>query len=220
LDPFIIQPPIEIMATKKERKHGIEAAAAAAAAAPRKPDTKRKRKRGASSVAASGSGMCDDIVRSILARLPARTLVASTTLSKHHRRMILCPEFRSLHCRLGPPLSRPQVAYIAAARIARGGYFVSEFHSFHVVGGAGAPTRSLTGPSYLGMKYINSCRGVLLLANSCRCVFWNPCVVNSEMKEVMTIPGSTRGDCVLGFGYGTRSQTYKLLIARKCANTD
>jgi len=34
----------------------------------------------------------------------------------------------------------------------------------------------------------------------------------------VTIPGSTRGDCVLGFGYGTRSQTYKLLIARKHGN--
>jgi len=101
------------MAKKKERKHEIQAAAA-----PRKPATKRKRKRGASSAAALG--MCDDIVRSILARLPARTLVACTTLSKHHRRMILCPEFRSLHFRLGPPLSRPQIAYIATAKIARG----------------------------------------------------------------------------------------------------
>ena len=139
--------------------------------------------------------MCDDIVRSILARLPARILVALMTLSKHHRRMILCPEFRSLHCRLGPPLSRPQIAYIATAQIGREGRVVSEFHSFHFAGGAGAPTRSLTGTSYLGMKYINSCRGVLLLANSCRCVFWNPCVANSENKEV-TIPGSTRGAIV------------------------
>ncbi|RLN16178.1 hypothetical protein C2845_PM02G34000 [Panicum miliaceum] len=203
------------MAKKKEGKHEIEEAA------PRKPATTRKRKRGASMRSAAASGMCDDaIVRSIFARLPARTLVASMALSKHHRRMILCPEFRSLHCRLGPPLPRQQIAYIATAKIGRGGYVVSEFHSFHVasagLGGGGAPTRSLTGASYLGMKYINSCRGVLLLANSCRCVFWNPCcVANNEKKEV-AIPGSTRGDCVLGFGYGTRSQTYKLLIARKC----
>ena len=179
------------MPKKKERKHEIEAAAAP----PRKPATTRKRKRGASSAAASGTGMCNDIVRSILARLPARTLVACTTLSKHHRRMILCPEFRSLHCRLNPPLSRPQIAYIATAKIARRRYVVSEFHSFHVAGGTGAPTRSLTGTSYLGMRYINSCRGILLLANSCRCVFWNPCVANSENKEV-TIPGSTRGEIV------------------------
>ena len=103
------------MPKKKERKHEIEAAAA-----PTKPATTRKRRRGASSAAASVSGMCDDIVCSIFARLPARTLVACTTLSKHHRRMILCPEFRSLHFRLGPPLSRPQIAYIATAKIARG----------------------------------------------------------------------------------------------------
>ncbi|RLN42112.1 hypothetical protein C2845_PM01G06770 [Panicum miliaceum] len=164
--------------------------------------------------------MCDDIVRSIFARLPARTLVASMALSKHRRRMILCPEFRSLHCRLGPPLSRPHIAYITTAQIGRGGYVVSEFHSFHVAGaglGSGAPARSLTGTGYLGMKYINSCRGVLLLANSGRCMFWNPCcVANNEKKEAI-IPGSTRGDCVMGFGYGSRSQTYKLLIARKYA---
>ena len=65
------------------------------------------------------------------------------------------------------------------------------------------------------MEYVNTCNGVLLFAGSQRCVLWNPCVANSEKKEV-TIPGSTRGDCVLGFGYGKRSQTYKLLIARKC----
>ena len=167
-------------------------------AAPSAPTPrKRKRKRAATTIdgGASVARICDDVAVNILARLPARAAVACTALSKHHGGLIRSPEFRSLHCRLGPPLSRQQIAYIATAQIGREGRVVSEFHSFHVAGCAGAPTRLLTGTSYLGMRYINSCRGILLLANSCRCVFWNPCVANSENKEV-TIPGSTRGEIV------------------------
>ena len=82
------------MATKKKaRKDETEEAAAA----PQKPSTtsKRKRKRGSSAAAASTTICNDDVLRSIFARLPVRSLVVSMTLSKHHRRMILSPEFRS-----------------------------------------------------------------------------------------------------------------------------
>ncbi|GJN22872.1 hypothetical protein PR202_gb10476 [Eleusine coracana subsp. coracana] len=139
------------MVTKKARKDEIEAAA------PRKPATrKRTKRRQATSPAASGAAvMCDDIIRNIFARLPARTLVASMMLSKHHCRMILSPEFSSLHCRLGPPLPHPQTAYIVTVAIAHkcGGYIVSGFHQFHVADagrlGCDAPMRSLTGTKHM-----------------------------------------------------------------------
>ena len=67
-----------------------------------------KRKRPAIDGASSGAGgVGDDTIGTILARLPARTVIACTALSKHHRSLIRSPEFRSLHCRLGAPLPSP-----------------------------------------------------------------------------------------------------------------
>ncbi|RLM75028.1 uncharacterized protein C2845_PM15G20240 [Panicum miliaceum] len=115
----------------------------------------KKRKREAAD-GAPGAGVCDDVLGCILARLPARTAVACTALSKRHRRLILSPEFRSLHCRLAPPLPRPHVAYIATAplRWTRERDLVSEFNGFHVavagagISGSAAPMRALFGERY------------------------------------------------------------------------
>lgn len=197
---------------KESRKDEI-----AAAATTRK--LKRNMKRGAGTAASPGgsraAGMCDDIVRNILARLPVRTVVASMALSKHHQSMVLCPEFASLHRRLRPPAPQRQVAYVATARMLANS---SGFHGFHVADagrlGCNAPMRSLTGTRYVSMKYVNTCNGVLLFADSQKCVLWNPCLANSD-KEVI-IPDTQNGDRVLGWGYGTRSEPYKLLLAREC----
>ncbi|RLN41394.1 hypothetical protein C2845_PM01G06780 [Panicum miliaceum] len=200
------------MATKKARKDEIEEAPPA-----RNPSTTtRKRKRGSNSAAAaaaSTSSICDDVLRRIFARLPVRTLVASMALSKHHRRMILSPEFRSLCCRLGPPLPAPHIAYIATAKISSS---CGQRTRRRRAQRNNAPTRSLVGPRYIDKKYVNTCNGVMLFAGSRGCVLWNPCVANSD-KEV-AIPGwkKNNGDRVLGLGYGKRSQTYKLLVSRKC----
>ncbi|GJN01889.1 hypothetical protein PR202_ga19191 [Eleusine coracana subsp. coracana] len=120
----------------------------------------RKRKRGGRrSGDASGKGICDDVIRSIFARLPARAAVASMVLSKDHRRMICSPEFRSLHCRLAPPLPPPHIAYVATAPIRRRSDRdpVSGYHGFHVAGpgitGNGGPMRALSGWKYLNMKF-------------------------------------------------------------------
>ncbi|TVU44420.1 hypothetical protein EJB05_03861, partial [Eragrostis curvula] len=131
-----------------------------AAAAVRK--RKMRRATGASAAASRDAGMCDDVVRSIFARVPARTAVASMALSKHHRRMILCPEFRSLHCRLGPPLPQPHIAYIATAEIRRrkDPDPISAFRGFHVAGighsSSNAPMRSLAGSAYLTLWNVNT----------------------------------------------------------------
>ena len=99
------------MAKKKAREEDeIEEAAL-----PSEASTRKMMRTGGASTASPG--MCDDVVRSIFARVPARTAVASMALSSHHRRLMLCPDFIALHCRLGPPLPRPCIAYIATAKV-------------------------------------------------------------------------------------------------------
>uniref|UniRef100_A0A0E0LWA5 F-box domain-containing protein n=1 Tax=Oryza punctata TaxID=4537 RepID=A0A0E0LWA5_ORYPU len=82
-----------------------EVAAAAAAARP------------GSSSSSSEGGICDDVVRNIFARLPARDAVASMAPSRRHRRLITSEEFRRLHCRHGAPLDVPHIAYVATADV-------------------------------------------------------------------------------------------------------
>nr|CAB3488101.1 unnamed protein product [Digitaria exilis] len=135
------------------------------------------------------------------------------------------PEFRSLHCRLAPPLPRPHVAYLATAPIRRRPQQEepsSTFLGFHVAGagvsgGTTNPTHSLAGRRYADLVYVNTCNGVVLLAGedysaSCRCVLWNPAV--ADVVEEVTVSYPNRKDreyLVLGPGYGQRSKTYKLL---------
>ena len=97
------------------KKKAIEDEIEEAPPPPSEPATRKRPRTGGASTAAPG--MCDDVVRSIFARVPARTAVASMALSSHHRRLMLCPDFIALHCRLGPPLPRPHVAYIATAKV-------------------------------------------------------------------------------------------------------
>ncbi|GJN01881.1 hypothetical protein PR202_ga19183 [Eleusine coracana subsp. coracana] len=109
-------------------------------------------------------------------------------LSKHHRRLIRSPEFRSLHCRLGAPLPHPHniFAYVVTASIKRNPEQekpVSMYHGFHVAGDA-ASMRAIAGARYLySRKYVNTCNGIVLLAGDkfsspCRCIPWNPAVAN------------------------------------------
>ncbi|CAN6236090.1 unnamed protein product [Urochloa humidicola] len=78
-----------------------------------------KRKRADADGVTPSANLCDDVVSNILARLPAHAAVACTALSKHHRRLIRSPDFRSLHRRLAPPLPSPHIAYLATAPIRR-----------------------------------------------------------------------------------------------------
>ncbi|KAL6838863.1 hypothetical protein ACP4OV_031299 [Aristida adscensionis] len=195
------------------------------------PDAKRSR-RGTDDYAPS-AGMCDDVLHNILARLPARDAVASMALSRRHGRLVRGREFRSLHRRLGAPLPRPHVAYVATAPVTRrpGAQApVTRFLGFHVAvgdsaGAGGGPMRSLAGRRFLGKEYVNTCNGVLLFAGdrfagSCTCILWNPAVAD-VVKEVTILPEQDRDPApwteylVLGLGYGPRSETYKLVVCRK-----
>ncbi|CAL5069703.1 unnamed protein product [Urochloa decumbens] len=165
-------------------------------AVPGTRDTK-KRKRGGSNDGAGG--LCDDVVGNILARLPARTAVACTALSKRHRRLIRSTEFRSLHFRLAPPLPqpRPHIDFLVTAPIKRRPdqkVPVSGFVGFHVAGAELSgitPMRSLASRRFLGLSYVNTCNGVVLLATDgysarCRCILWNPAV--ADVVEEVTVP--------------------------------
>ncbi|TVU15951.1 hypothetical protein EJB05_39495, partial [Eragrostis curvula] len=193
------------------------------------PNGKKKRKRSAGTDDdAPGAGVCDDVLLNIFARLPARAAVACMVLSKHHHRLICSPEFRNLHCRLGPPLPCPHIAYVVTAPIKRRPEQedpVTRFHGFHVPG-AGlsdhAPMRTIVGEPYLDMTYVNTCNGIVLLADAdfsapCSCVLWNPAMADAA-KEVTVpdpLPELESEYRVLGLGYGRRSKTYKVLLFRK-----
>nr|CAB3488096.1 unnamed protein product [Digitaria exilis] len=191
------------------------------------PDPKRT-KRAATIVDGASGDICDDVVRNIFARLPARTAVACTAVSTHHRRLIRSPEFRSLHLRLAPPLPRRHIAYVATAPIPRRPEHdpVSTFHGFHVAGITGnkeppkAPMRMLAGGKYLGTSYSNTCNGIVLISGEefsapASCVLWNP-AVDDDVKEVtVPSPSPEKEFLVLGLGYGPRSNTYKILLCRK-----
>ncbi|EAZ07446.1 hypothetical protein OsI_29701 [Oryza sativa Indica Group] len=96
-------------------KRKREAAAAAVAVAD--GETTTAAARADSSSSSEGGSVCDDVVRNIFARLPARDAVASMALSRRHRRLITGEEFRRLHCRHGAPLPRPHVTYVATADV-------------------------------------------------------------------------------------------------------
>ncbi|CAN6249949.1 unnamed protein product [Urochloa humidicola] len=116
---------------------------------------------------ASGADVCDDVAGNILARLPARSAIACTALSKRHCRLIRSPQFRSLHLRLAPPLPRPQIAYVSTAPIRRRPEHepVSGYHGFHVAGlRRNDPMRVLAGGRYLGTRYANTCNGIVLIS--------------------------------------------------------
>ncbi|CAL5069699.1 unnamed protein product [Urochloa decumbens] len=146
---------------------------------------------------ASGTSIRDDVTGNILARLPARTAVACTALSKHHRRMIRSSEFRSLHLHLAPPLPRPQIAYIATAPIRRRPEHkpVSGYYAFHVAGAAAGlrrndPMRVLAGGRYLGTRYANTCNGVVLISGEefsapARCALWNPSPTTRTRRSLL-----------------------------------
>ncbi|KAL6652130.1 hypothetical protein ACP70R_011055 [Stipagrostis hirtigluma subsp. patula] len=180
----------------------------------------KRRKTGAPS-------MCDDVLQNILARLPARAAVASMALSTRHRRLICSPEFRSLHRRLGPPLPRPHIAYVATAPIRSKGDRgpVSVFHGFHIAGAglrSDAPMRAVFGDRFFYDKYVNTCDGVVLIAGKrysprCRCVLWNPAVADVPREVTIAGPSKNPEYLVLGFGHGRRG-TYKILLSRKAGN--
>ncbi|CAL5050750.1 unnamed protein product [Urochloa decumbens] len=194
-------------------------------AVPGTPDTKR-RKRGSN----DGAGfLCDDVVGNILARLPARTAVACTALSKRHRRLIRSTEFRSLHFRLAPPppplphQPRPHIDFLVTAPIKRRPdqkVPVSGFVSFHVAGAelsSITPMRSVAGRRFLRLSYVNACNGVVLLATGgysarCRCILWNPAVADVVEEVTVPDPSPRSTSLVIGLGYGQRSKTYKLLV--------
>uniref|UniRef100_J3M0X0 F-box associated domain-containing protein n=1 Tax=Oryza brachyantha TaxID=4533 RepID=J3M0X0_ORYBR len=167
---------------------------------------------------------CDDILGNIFSRLPARTAVACTALSKHHRRLVTSGEFRRLHLLLGAPLPRPHVTYLAMAPITRRGddRTVSKFYGFHVAGagmGIGhAPMRALTVGRYWMKKYVNTCNGVILLAekmeSSKSFILWNPAIADGEKDETIHASLLEMDYRVAGLGYGRRSKTFKLLLCR------
>ena len=104
--------------------------------------------------------ICDEALLNIFSRLPAR----DAALSRHHRRLIGGLDFWLLHRRLGPPMPRPHIAYMAISVLP--GLL---FHDFHLVGYGGKNDglrRALIDrepPHRRRRKYVGTCNGVVLL---------------------------------------------------------
>jgi F-box interacting protein len=204
------------------------------------PDAKKRRNGSPTTDGVSGPGaavLCDDVVGNILARVPARTAVASMALSRRHRRLIRSPEFRSLHRWLAPPLPRPHIAYLVTATVrmrpaGKDEVPASAFQGFHVAGASGfngndpMPMRALAGPRFSDVGYVNTCNGIVLLAGDkysaqSRCILWNPAV--ADVVAEVSVPGADADASThvkeyraLGLGYSQRSKTYKLILLSGC----
>ena len=104
--------------------------------------------------------ICDEALLNIFSRLPAR----DAALSRHHRRLIGGLDFWLLHRRLGPPMPRPHIAYMASSVLP--GLL---FHDFHLVGYGGKNDglrRALIDrepPHRRRRKFVGTCNGVVLL---------------------------------------------------------
>jgi hypothetical protein len=81
------------------------------------------------------------------------------------------------------------------------------------------------------MEYVNTCNGVVLLADGgdkdsarCRCFLWNPAVADVVEEVSVSIPDAAvvSTDVVkdyraLGLGYGHRNKAYKLILLCRTA---
>ncbi|KAF2920247.1 hypothetical protein DAI22_08g195500 [Oryza sativa Japonica Group] len=193
---------------------------------------------GTSSSSFGGAAICDDVVRNIFARLPARDAVASMALSWHHRRLITSPDFVRLHCRHGAPLPRPHIAYVATAPVVTHRDMLARINSLQergrqrertmastspappIVGTN--PMRALAGKKYSDQKYVGTCNGVILLAGRGEddehfSGLLNPAVADGEREVSVVVPPSPDDYHASGFGYGPMTRTYKLLLCKhKC----
>ncbi|KAF8651771.1 hypothetical protein HU200_063289 [Digitaria exilis] len=140
-------------------------------------------------------------------------------------------DFWHLHHRLGPPLPRPHVAYLATVgasdptkkniRPAAGSVFLD----FHLAGVGSDDDNndelrySLVDRRCMYRKYVGTCNGVILLAqsngtSSSSILLFNPAIAGGEVEVELELPACAgRRYRVVGFGYGPSSRLHKLLLA-------
>lgn len=144
--------------------------------------------------------ICDDVLLGIFSRLTPRDAARCATLSKRHRELICSTNFWHLQNRLGPPLPRPHVAYLATVgashctRCAAAQVPVlpagSVFLDFHLAGAGDADNKndelirySLIDRRRLYCRYVGTCNGVILMAQdngASSILLFNPAVTGGE----------------------------------------
>ncbi|EAZ07449.1 hypothetical protein OsI_29704 [Oryza sativa Indica Group] len=164
---------------------------------------------GTSSSSFGGAAICDDVVRNIFARLPARDAVASMALSWHHRRLITSPDFVRLHCRHGAPLPRPHIAYVATAPVVTHRDMLARINSLQE---RGRQRERYDDPE--PDRFSSTSRGE---DDEHFSGLLNPAVADGEREVSVVVPPSPDDYHASGFGYGPMTRTYKLLLCKhKC----
>ncbi|KAG2574357.1 hypothetical protein PVAP13_7KG325800 [Panicum virgatum] len=178
--------------------------------------------------AKAGPGICDDVLHGISSSLTPRDAARCAALSKRHRQIIGGLDFWLLQRRLGPPLPRPHIAYMATVGASESGPLPSAvlrgsmFLDFHLAGGndGGGLRYSLIDRDRRYRRYVGTCNGIILMAPESfdRCasiLVFNPAVAGSEQVVSLHLPGPPGEYRVAGFGYGPSSRLHKLLLTRE-----
>jgi hypothetical protein len=162
----------------------------------------------------------DEVLLTVLSRMPTRDAVRCAALSRHHRRLIGSLDFSLLHRRFGPPTAHPHVAYMVSSMLPG-----QLFNEFHLAAGNGL-RRALIDRETMDsrrQRYVGTCNGVVILATECfysnrTVVLLNPAIAGSEEVVGMNLDCNWYGKFgprrVSGFGYGQSSRRHKLLVTK------
>ncbi|XP_021900938.1 F-box protein At3g07870-like [Carica papaya] len=148
----------------------------------------------------------DDLLTEILVRLPVKSLVRFTLVSRSWRALVTSPTFVSIHLSQTKTLillrlySPAHNAEIYSIHFNTADFDLCQQLDFSFR--ASAQSR--------GFRIVGSCNGLLCLSDALGILVWNPII-----RKSLSIPNS-RGEepensRVLGFGFDSRSDDYKVI---------
>ncbi|KAL1292955.1 hypothetical protein HN51_053520 [Arachis hypogaea] len=157
----------------------------------------------------------DELIREILLRLPARSLLRLRRVCSSWKSLISSSQFAKDHLQhstaADPSLSGPRVAYHHFCH-----YGFGDFSLRSLIENSSKPTEVVLFEERRNYKVIGSCNGLLCLlfndAGINTCVrLWNPCT------GLLTTPSVECGDFLSdrGFGYDHVNDKYKLVVIVK-----
>ncbi|CAN6269100.1 unnamed protein product [Urochloa humidicola] len=160
----------------------------------------------------NSSCISDEAFLIVFPRLPARDAVRCAALSRHYRRLVGSLDFWLLHCRHGPPIPHPHIAYMVSSML-----HSQLFNEFHLAGNKGL-RRALIDRETLHssrQRYAGTCTGVVVLAAESFCssttvVLLNPAIAGSEdVVGINLLYPRHQFGChrVSGFGYAAHQHS-------------
>ncbi|XP_051151838.1 F-box protein At3g07870-like [Andrographis paniculata] len=154
------------------------------------------------------------IVANILHRLPAKTLLRCTAVSKHWYSLITSPQFISSHLNFSAAREDRAVLLRRCVHNSERYDLYKEDHSF-------ASLRSLEFPFWSinsCFTIVGSCNGLLCLSDdrvylTSTIILWNPCIRRSIRLPNPNLVSNSFGTFIqcLGFGFDSVSSDYKVI---------